>query len=502
MALRLTTQAGLLASSRAAGQVANALVGVVVVRFLTQNDFGTFRQIYLLYATLLVLTDLGLCESLYYFLPRQPRKSVTILRRAILATGALQIAAGMALMGFAAQIGRFFNNPQLASFMGLFSLALGLNVMTRQWDVQLIALQKIPLAAAVSGGFEVLKVLFLFVAVMLVPDVHSLLWAMVAAAALKFLAYGVYLAKEQGLFTVAAPGNGAAEHFGYALALGGPAILNIAATQAHQFIVGYSFLPVEYAVYSVACFQVPFIGVLATSIIEVMLVRITSSRAQEHYDEVRQVWNSACTKAMMIFMPMAVGLAVLSTPLISLLFTRRYADAAPLFSILMIALPLQALFTDNVLRAYGEMKSYSGFYAARLALGLGLGAAGVYFFHLWGVAVSSVLALAIIKGWQLRKVASLLKVPYTSVLPWMQIGKIALASAVAALPAAACAWFIGVPAIALALGLPLYAVVYVLLAFWLGLVKQEEVLAVWNEVRSSFFAGKSKEVAAKAVSPV
>jgi len=77
-----------------------------------------------------------------------------------------------------------------------------------------------------------------------------------------------------------------------------------------------------------------------------------------------------------------------------------------------------------------------------------------------------------------------------------------LASAVAALPAAACALFIGVPAIALALGLPLYAVVYVLLAFWLGLVKQEEVLAVWNEVKSFFFAGKNKEVAAKAVSPV
>ncbi len=501
MALRLTTQAGLLAGSRAAGQIANALVGVVVVRFLSQNEFGTFRQIYLLYATLLVLTDLGLCESLYYFLPRQPQRNVTILRRAILATGALQIVAGAALLGFAAQIGRFFNNPQLPSFMGLFALALGLNVMTRQWDVQLIAAQKIPLAAVVSGGFEVLKVVFLLVAVILVPDVRSLLWAMVAAGGLKFLAYGWYLAKEYGLFTATAPGGGASEQFSYALALGGPAILNIAATQAHQFIVGYSFLPAEYAVYSVACFQVPFIGVLATSIIEVMLVRITTARAQERYNEVRRVWNSACTKALMIFMPMAVGLAALSTPLISLFFTRRYAEAAPLFSILMIALPLQALFTDNVLRAYGEMKSYSGFYASRLALGLGLGAAGVYFFHLWGVAISSVLALAIIKGWQLRKVASLLKVPYGSVLPWMQVAKIALASAVAALPAAACARFIGVPAIALAVGLPLYAVVYLLLAFWLGLVQQEEILAVWNEVKS-FFAGRSKEIPAKAVNPV
>ncbi len=491
----------MLASSRAAGQVANALVGVVVIRFLTQNDFGTFRQIYLLYASLVVLTDLGLCESLYYFLPRQPQRSVTILRRAILATGALQIVAGAALMGFATQIGHFFNNPQLPSFMGLFALALGLSVMTRQWDVQLIAAQKIPLAAAVSGGFEVLKVAFMFIAVILVPDVRSLLWAMVAAGAMKFLAYGWYLAKEHGLLIRTSSGGGAGEQFGYALALGGPAILNIAANQAHQFIVGYSFLPAEYAVYSVACFQVPFVGVLATSIIEVMLVRITSARAQEQYDDVRRVWNSACTKAMMIFMPMAVGLAVLSTPLISLLFTRRYADAAPLFSILMVALPLQALFTDNVLRAYGEMRSYSGFYALRLMLGLGLGAVGVYYFRLWGVAVSSVLTLAIIKGWQLRTVASLLKEPYKSVLPWMQTAKIALASMVAALPAAACARLIRVPAIALAIGLPLYAVVYMLLAFWLGLVRQEEILAVWNDL-GSFFATRSKEVPTKAVHPV
>lgn len=486
MKLSLATQAGLLAASRAAGQVLNALVGIVVVRFISQEDYGTFRQVYLLFATLVVLTDLGLTESLYYFLPRNPGQRRRLMLRSAWVVGLAQVVAGMAMLLGAGALGRFFNNADLANYVGLLAVYIGLSAVTRLWEVQLVAEQRVPLAALVAGGFEALKVGLMFVSLAVQPGLAGLMWALVAGAGLKALAYAWFLLREFAIG--AAPAEGPAdaggssgEQFRYAMALWVPAILNTLAMQAHQFIVGYSFTPAEYAIYSVACFQVPLIGVLTTSIIEVMLVRVTEARAQGREEEVRRVWHQASTKSLLVFIPIATGLAVAAQPLITLLFTPTYAAAAPLFAILMIGLPLNAVFTNNMLRAYGAMTDYAKFYTARLLLGLTLGIAGVAWLGMWGVALSSVVTLYLIVGWQLTRVAELLRVSFAAVLPWGAIGRIILASALAALPAGACAWWIAWPAAATAAALASFGVAYGLLALKMGLLRREDLRGVAND---------------------
>lgn len=500
MAPRLSTQAGILAASRAAGQIANALVGIVVVRFLAREDFGTFRQIYLLFATFIVLADFGFCESLYYFLPRQPEKRALFLRRAFLAVGALQVALAAALVALRAPLGAFFNNTALPEHVAMLAAASGFTVISRLWEYQLIAQQRIMPAALVSGGYEILKVALMFVSLAISPSVRGLLLALALGSGLKFLAFLVFLGSEYRWFAGvrADAATPAAEQVHYALALGLPALLNVGAIQAHQYIVGYFSSPAEYALYSVACFQVPLVGVLTTSIIEVLLVRITAANAAGRYEEVRSLWNQACTKSLLIFLPIAAGLAALSVPLISTLFTREYAAAAPLFAILIGILPLNALFTDNVLRAHGAMKSYTAFYAARMALVLALGIVGVQQFGLWGAAASSVAALAIIKVWQLRKVSELLRVPYADVLPWGTLARIGLAALAAALPAYELARLHLRPWLGLTAGIALYAGVYVTIALLLRLATWREILRAAVDLVAAVLPARDKKKAAPA----
>lgn len=479
MRLSLASQAGLLAASRAAGQVLNALVGIVVVRFISQEDYGTFRQVYLLFATLVVLTDLGLTESLYYFLPRHPGARRRLMLRSTTVVGVAQVVLGIGLLAGSAALGRFFNNPGLSQYVGLLAVYIGLSAVTRLWEVQLVAEQRVPLAALVTGGFEALKVGLMFAALAIQPGLPGLMWALVAGAGAKGVGYAWFLLREFA-FRDEGPGESGhtGEQFGYAMALWLPGILNTLALQAHQFIVGYYFTPAEYAVYSVACFQVPLIGVLTTSIIEVMLVRVTEARAQGRDDEVRHVWHQASVKSLLVFVPIAVGLAAVAQPLITLLFTRAYAAAAPLFAILMISLPLNAVFTNNMLRAYGAMGDYAKFYATRLVLGLALGIAGVTWLGMWGVALASVVTLYLIVVWQLARVAGLLRLRFAEVLPWPALGKILLASLLAALPAGACAWWIAWPALAVAAALASYAATYTVLAVKMNLLQRADLRGV------------------------
>ena len=50
---------------------ADVLTGIVLARLLSQNDFGSYRQLLLLFVTLAGLTGMGLPQALLFFVPRR-----------------------------------------------------------------------------------------------------------------------------------------------------------------------------------------------------------------------------------------------------------------------------------------------------------------------------------------------------------------------------------------------------------------------------------------------
>src|SRR5687767_8998257 len=57
---------------RSIGFAATFLVPIVLVRMFDQATFGTYKQLFLIYGTLFGLAQLGVAESLYFFVPRRP----------------------------------------------------------------------------------------------------------------------------------------------------------------------------------------------------------------------------------------------------------------------------------------------------------------------------------------------------------------------------------------------------------------------------------------------
>jgi O-antigen/teichoic acid export membrane protein len=55
---------------RSIGFVAAFAIPIALSRILDQAEFGTYKQLFLIYATLFGVAQLGIAESLYYFIPR------------------------------------------------------------------------------------------------------------------------------------------------------------------------------------------------------------------------------------------------------------------------------------------------------------------------------------------------------------------------------------------------------------------------------------------------
>ena len=484
MKTSLTTQAGLLTASRAAGQILNALLGIVVVRHLSKEEYGTFRQIYLMAATFLQV-EFGFTESLYFVLPKFPQLRAAFLRQTVFAVGALQVLTGVVLLTFRWEVANFFNNPQLSGCLDLLVLYSGFSVISRIWEVELVAERRTPYAALVACLSEGVKVALAFVAIALSAGIRPLLWALVVATAVKFLAFMVFLMRDCDFFAGAGPFRTARPQVGYALSLWIPGFLSgVIGTQAHQYIVGHYFVPSQYALYAVACFQVPFVAILSTSMSEVFLVRMTEYCAQGCDSEIFRLWNAASRKALLVLAGIVAMLVVLARPIIVVLFTVQYRESAPLFAIMVLTFIFNGVFQDALLRAFSAMKAYAAFNVLRAGLGLVLGLLGVKFWGLKGAAVSIVFSLAIVNILQLVPCAKLMQVPLKEVLPWKDLAKIALVALVAAIATRTCLYVCPSEGIKLVLGIPLFALIYGGLSIASGLLSADEVRTVIKDVRS------------------
>jgi O-antigen/teichoic acid export membrane protein len=483
MSLRLTTQAGFLTISRAVAQILNAAVAFVLVRHLSQVEYGTFRQVYLLAATL-YLTQLGLTESLYYFIPAFPQRRGVFLRQTLAIVAIMQVVAGVLMVIFRQAFAAFFNNSLLASCIGLVALYSGLTLISRMWDVELVAEKRVPFAALVGVGFETLKVFLMFAALIIAPGIRPLLWALVAAAALKCVAFFLFLGREFRWFSGVGPMREAAPQFGYAMTLWIPGLLNFTiATQGPQYLVAHYFDSAQYAIYAVACFQVPFVAILTNSITEIFLVRATEFCRQGRVRDVYDLWITGCKKTLVLCVGIVAALVAFAHPIITVLFTSRYNASASLFAIMSFSLIFNGLFQDSILRAFSAMKTYALFYALRAIASVGLAFIGLKLWGMWGIALSTVVAIAVVNFSQLVPIAKLLRVSFRRVLPWPDIARMVLAAGSAVFVTVLFVHNIASPLVELLVGFALHGVFYAVLAMKLGLVSKSEVLALFQEFR-------------------
>ena len=153
----LTEQTGLLTASRALGQFLSALSGIFVVRALSQADYGTFRQLLLLYTTVLLLGDAGFSQALYQFIPAHREQAHKYLSQALVATLAMSMLWMVGFIALGGRVAQFFGNRDMVAQMGLLAVFLVLSLLSKVPEAALITLERVRILALNTGFFETLK---------------------------------------------------------------------------------------------------------------------------------------------------------------------------------------------------------------------------------------------------------------------------------------------------------------------------------------------------------
>lgn len=420
----------LLMLGRALGFAVSFSIPVVLVRIFDQAEFGTYKQLFLIYSTLYGVAQLGMAESLFYFLPMAPRERGRYILNALVALAVAGLACLVLLGTTGASISRWLSNSALSEHVPLLGLFLGLMVISAVLEIVMIS-HKRYLWASLSYAFsDVLRAALFIIPVLFVQQLEGLLVGAVGFASLRLGAALYYLVREFGgeLRPDAALLR---RQLAYAVPFEMAVLVEIAQANFHQYAVSYHFDAATFAVYAVGCLQIPLVEFVASSGANVMMVRMTEAIRDGRGAAVVAVWHDTTRKLALVFFPLVGVLVLNAREIIIVLFTESYLASVPIFMVWSSSMLLGTLSVDAVLRVYAQTRFLFGLNVVRLVLVLGLISWFFSAFQLLGGVLVTVLAMCVAKGLGLARMRSLMHVGLSEVLPWRSLASIGAAAGAA-----------------------------------------------------------------------
>jgi O-antigen/teichoic acid export membrane protein len=424
----------LLMSGRCVAFAVTFLIPVILVRTFDQASFGTYKQVFLIYSTLYVIAQFGMAESLYYFLPGNPRSGGRLTVNAILTLAAVGTICAVALTVGASYIARWIGNPAVAAFLPALGVYLALTLVGVSLEITMVAQNRFLLAACSFAISESVRA-----AIFIVPAVitGSLRWLLIGAmvfGVIRVLATGVFLKREfagklkpdASLFR---------RQFAYVLPFELAILIDTLQVNFHQYAVSYHFDAATFAIYSIGCLQIPASEFLAGPASNVMMVRMTEELREGQNQNAFSVWDDTVRKLIFLLIPLTGILVVSGRDLIVLLFTSAYVASVPIFSLWAMATALQALPTDAAMRVYADTRMILALNVIRFLFVVLTISYALNRFGLIGPVLVTIGAAALAKALALVRIAKLVKVRFLHVVDWKLAGFVSAATMVSGISA-------------------------------------------------------------------
>jgi O-antigen/teichoic acid export membrane protein len=267
----------------------------------------------------------------------------------------------------------------------------------------------------------------------------------------------------------------------FALAVG----IEVVQANLHNYVVAARFDPAIFAIYAVGCLQIPLVEVLTTSSANVMMVKMAGD-GPDRSGEALALWHDTTRRLAVVILPLVVFLVALAPEVITVLFTRQYLASVPVFQLWTCALLFAVPCVDAVLRARAQTRFLLGLNVLRLAMVVGLIGWCLRAFGLPGAVIAMLVATAATRAIAIGRIARLMGVRASAVLPWKALSVTAACALAAAVPAL---WLVRAlpmpPLAAIGAAAGIYAAVYVVLCLRLaaGHATPPAVPALQNAVR-------------------
>lgn len=429
---------------------------IVLVRLLSVEEFGQYRE-FLLYASVLTaLAAFGVNSSLLHFVAHRPEQARRFVWQALLMT----FASSTLVVGSVAVLDLALGGAVVGRYMLPIAVYVPLVVNFDFWESLWIA-QRRPIAVfGYTTGRLLARLTVVIVAAALSGDVNVIIGSLIGLEAVR-LSISVVAwtrGRERGPRKLAATWR---EQLKFCLPVGAATVLvTLNRTMGSMFVA--KFLgPVGLAHYAIGTYVQPVLAVLRNSLSDALLPEMSAQQPSQQSSQLGSpgaaadpllLWRRMTVIAAIVLMAAAVVLARFADTLIVTFFTEEYRPAVLVFQIYMFVLVRESMDFAVPLRAINCTAPIMHSNVLSLAVNAALLAILLPTLGLPGAALAYVVSRAVEGVYLGLRTARAYRIAPGDLASWGDLAKVMVALLLASITLYGSFWtdFFGLPGVPLA----------------------------------------------------
>lgn len=398
------------------------VMAMLLSRFRTTEEYGTYSQMLLVINLVSSLMMLGLPNSINYFLGRaetqEERRSFLSVYYSL--STVLSIVIGTVLVLAIPLIEGYFHNPLIGNFyyyLALFPWTSIIcssieNILVVYHQTKFLVAYRVFFSLASLGVIVVIQLLgFGFTTFMIAYVVENCVFALAVYIIASKLAGGIKPNYDKQLIK---------NVFSFSIPIGLSAVVGTLNAEIDKLLIGYLLNTDQMAIYTNAAKELPF-SLVATSITAVLLPQLSRMMKDNKHTEAVRLWGYASELALIIILLIVFGVFVFAEDVITILYSTKYIAGVNVFRIYTLNLILRITYFGIILNAAGETKKIFWCSIYSLVLNAILNPLFYWTFGMIGPAIATFIAILAIQLLQLRMTSQITNISFATIFPWRRL---------------------------------------------------------------------------------
>lgn len=393
---------------------------MLLSRFRTLEEYGTYSQILMTINLFASIFMLGLPNSVNYFLGKEnnyeERKKFLSVYYSV--TTILSILLGLALVCAVPLIEEYFKNSEIHCFIYFLAIYPWANIISSSIENVLVVYQKTTFLMIyrfinsffLLGSVVVVQIVGLGFKEYMVCNlvVYSLFAVSVYYISFK-LSGGIKIIFDKKLIK---------DILFFSIPLGFASIIGTLSLELDKLLIGRLLNTSELAVYTNSAKELP-VTIVASSITAVLLPRLASMLKDNKREEAIVLWNTATELAFIVIAVIVSGVFTYANEVMELLYSSKYLSGVPVFRVYTLVLVLRVTYFGIVLNALGKTKEIMYCSIGALVLNAILNPLFYLIMGIIGPAVATFVSIFFISMLQLYLTSKSIGIMVKKIFPWV-----------------------------------------------------------------------------------
>lgn len=446
---------------------------IVLVRLLSVEDFGRYRE-FLLYTTILLnFAALGISSSLLRFIPDRPELKWRFVQQAVLMT---LVTSTIVAIG-ALLLDAVLDGRAMGEFAWPAVIYVLLFVNLDFWEYLWLAEKRSFAVLGYTTGRMVARMATVITAAALTSDVTVIVWSAVGVEAVRIAVSFIAWRRRADSPTVEATATWR-DQLAYCLPYGGSMILTSMNASLGSLFITKVLGPAALAIYAIGTYVQPIITILRNSISDVLLPEMVARAREAQSDRLMLFRRTTIVTAICLFAA-GIVLARFAETVIVTVFSEEYRSAALVMQLFLLTFLRECVDFGVPLRAMNRTAPIMQSNLLALAINLILLAILMPMWGLVGAVVAFVVSRFADGTYLAIQLMRVYDAPLSAIVEWRDLAKVVVAAALAAVVLYGSFWTDHFGLFGVMLGGATYLAVFGLL---LVMLRVPEVLLLWHQV--------------------